>query len=738
MEATGPTSYRFGSFRLDPQERLLHRDGEPVALTPKAFDTLVVLVERHGRLITKDDLLREVWPDVVVEENNLAQHISMLRRALGQSEGSAPFIETVPKRGYRFVAPVIVESPRDVTHPAAHGVPPPESGALNPSPVSRAVTTGRPRGRWAVIWGAIGVAVVGAAWIGSTTWANHRKQRPPAAISASESGAVRVAVLPFVNLGAPEGDYLAGGTTEELTSRLARDGHVRVVSSTSTREYDRHGKTIRQIGADLGAAYVVEGSIGRDVSDPNRLRIIPKLIRVADDATVWTEQYDTPLSGMEDVHAAIAGRVASLLSTDPDAHREPGPRVTADAEAYLAYLRGIAAYQQAWSDTALQARARRELEDAVARDPNFALAWSWLAHVYATQHNTGAERTAAVREAAYRAARTAIRLSPALPDAHLGLARVLMTNGDYDGALREIAVAQGARPDLPDAVRMEALVRQRRGEWAESLARFMHAFELDPAATSDQLAVYYLHLRDYARARTFIDVGKAANHSGVVVPEAWLAFSERGDIQAARAVLEAALAQPGPADARVRGLLARFEWFDGRYDRALRIIDDMDPAGAWLPANFRMPASIARGQVYDSMGQRSRAREQYLLALAELNRREPSDYQVLAAKGLAAAGLRRQAEAVRWASRAVELLPTTRNATEGPVYVYLLALVQARCGLHAEALRTLDRMFQAPGFYSEVWIDRDPWFASLRSDAAFAEHRRRWSTQKGEALLARR
>ena len=106
MSALDVTSYRFGPFRLVPRERLLYCQGEPVPLTPKALETLCVLVERHGRLVTKDDLLREVWPDVVVEENNLAQHISMLRRTLAQAGGDGPFIETVPKRGYRFVAPV--------------------------------------------------------------------------------------------------------------------------------------------------------------------------------------------------------------------------------------------------------------------------------------------------------------------------------------------------------------------------------------------------------------------------------------------------------------------------------------------------------------------------------------------------------------------------------------------------------------------------------------------------------
>src|SRR5262245_10651326 len=106
MSAPDVTSYRFGPFKLVPRERLLYCQSEPVPLTPKALDSLLVLLHQHGRLVTKDDLLREVWPDVVVEENNLAQHISMLRRTLAQAGGDGRFIDTIPKRGYRFVATV--------------------------------------------------------------------------------------------------------------------------------------------------------------------------------------------------------------------------------------------------------------------------------------------------------------------------------------------------------------------------------------------------------------------------------------------------------------------------------------------------------------------------------------------------------------------------------------------------------------------------------------------------------
>ena len=168
-----------GPFRLDPADRLLSRDGQPVALTPKALETLVVLVERHGTLVTKEELFQRVWPDAFVEENNLAQHISTLRRVLGEGLPDNPVIETVPRRGYRFVGPVVEEVEHDPT-PAS---------ALEPSISAAAITGGGTRGtaaKWpmrsAALWGL--VAFVPLTLLLLTAWRpgkamGPKKRRPP-------------------------------------------------------------------------------------------------------------------------------------------------------------------------------------------------------------------------------------------------------------------------------------------------------------------------------------------------------------------------------------------------------------------------------------------------------------------------------------------------------------------------------------------------------------------------------
>jgi DNA-binding winged helix-turn-helix (wHTH) protein/TolB-like protein/Tfp pilus assembly protein PilF len=751
MTAPRPPSYVFEPFRLDAGEKILFQQGQPVPLTPKAVETLLALVERHGHLVTKDELLRIVWPDTFVEENNLAQNISILRRVLGEGAGGRPFIETIPKRGYRFVGPVVQAAD---TEPGAVRTPvadpklqaPPNQDLARESPHA-----GRSL-RQAAVWALIAAVAVTFLFVvrsrigprPSDATATPRSTPAAAAVRSGPEGVTRIAVLPFVNLGSPADEYFAAGMTEEIAGRLAGLSRLAVKSSTTVTQYDRRGKGVPRIGADLGVEYVVEGSVRSERAPAGmQVRISPKLIRVSDDTAVWTHRYDAPLSDVFGVQADIAYQVTGALQVALEAgeRRLVEARATADTEAHLAYLRGITAFQQGSTDTRNQTQARADLENAVARDPRFALAWSWLARVYAAQYNSGAQRVPETRQAAQRAARTAIDLDPGLPEGHVGLAQVLMIEREYDLAQRELEIARVGLPNSPELFRLTGWLEQRRGRWSEALGAYMRGFDLDPPSIAEAIAVHYLYSRQYTEAARFIAVAKAGHRAATAVPEAWMLFSENGDVAAARRVLEPALAARSPADGRVRGFLARLEWFDGRHQRALELIEGMDAAGAWLPSDFRFPASLAAAQVYESMGRSEDAARGYGAAIAVLERKQaraPEDYQIEAALGLAAAGLGRAAEAVRHGERAVELLPVTRDAAAGPLYLYILAQIHARVGHQDAAFATLDRMFSVPGFYDEIWVQRDPGFAALRPDPTFRAHMDRWTAQKGEALLDRR
>lgn len=598
MAGPARSAYAFGPFRLDPADKVLYRDGVPVALTPKAFDTLAVLVEAHPRLVSKDDLLARVWPGTFVEDNNLAQHVSLLRRALADGADAEATIETVPRRGYRF----------------------------------------RPH-----------VARVPAGDSGASSVASEEDLAP--------------AAVPMTGPGVP--------------------------AAPPPRPRPWAGRRLAMV-ATVAAALAV--ALGAAAAVTRRL--------------------------------PIAGGGSREATRDPDAH--------------LAYLSGRAAFAQGYSDTANQNRALADLERAVARDPGFAPAWALLAQIYGARYRTALDRDPGMLTAAERAAQAAVTLDPALPAGHLALANVFYSRRDHPRALATLDAARDTLAGDATYWHLRGFIDQREGRWREAEAALVKAFDLDAPATAEWLAVHYLHRRQYAEARRVLAVAQASSRTAAVVPDAWTRFSEGADIAGARVLLEAALHARTLPDARVLGLLAQLEWFDGQDARALELIDRMDPPGAWLAPNFRFPAAVAAGDILAGLGRGAEARARYAEALATLETRrraDPDDPKIMAALGLAYAGLGRGDAAVRHAARAVELLPRDRDAGEAPLYLYLLARVHARLGQRAEAMAVLDDMFAAPGFYSEAWVARDPSFAALRADPAYAARLETWTAQKGERLL---
>jgi DNA-binding winged helix-turn-helix (wHTH) protein/TolB-like protein len=740
---TRPHSFTFGTFRLDVSEKALYADGQRVVLTPKAIETLIVLVQRHGHVVTKDELFRLVWPDAFVEENNLAQNISQLRRALGEGNGTR-FIETVPKRGYCFVAPVTELSDHEPAPPGSIGQPSEERATNIHQPRPSRVAGSRRR---RVIWAFAAVVFAGVAALVASRMregmaANAELPRSvSAALDPGRTALTRIAVLPFEHLGSPDGDYLAAGITEEINSRLAHLKGLAVRSSTTVARYDRRGKSLRRVSEELGVEYLLEGSVRSAAPlESGPVKITPNLIRVADGTTIWAEQYDASLANLSTVQGEISSQIVGALQVALDARerRAVAARPTPDSESYLAFLRGIAAYQDGHSDTANQVLARAELEHAVARDPRFADAWSWLSRTYTAQYRSGADRTIETRDAAYRAARTAIELDGGLAHAHLALGQALLGDREYAAARRELGIARVGLPNSAELWQLMGHLEQAEGRWKHAREAFGHAFSLDPPATAQWMTVHYLHFRNYSEARRFIGIARAANKAASVVPEAWLRFSESGDVAAARSVLAAALGARSPADARVRGLLARLEWFDGRYEQALELIGAMDAAGSWMPPNLRFPAAVAAGQVYESMGRHDDALRSFAAAVPELRakeRRNPDDYQVQAALALASLGLRRPLAALQHAQRATTLLPVSKDAVEGTLYLYLLAQIHAHNRNPDAAFATLDQLFKVPGFYNEHWVQRDPGFTPLWGHPSFRAHLARWTMQRGDALL---
>ena len=466
MESAPGPVYRFGPFRLDVPERALARQGAPIPLTPKSFDILRALVERPGRLLTKQELLERVWPDAVVEEANLARNIFTLRKLLGEEENGARYIETIPKVGYRFVAPVEAE---DAAAPAS---PAPElEKPAPPSPTPRPAPS--PRGLLA--WALLAVLVLGAA-AASFFWWQRPKARPP-------SGRILLVVLPFENLtGDASQDYFSDGFTEEMIMELGQlhPQSLAVIARTSAMQYRGTKESVGQIGRELGAQYVLEGSVRRAA---DRVRISAQLIQASDQTHLWAESYDRDLRDVlrvqGEVARAIAGQIELRLT--PEQQARPARSHPVNPEAYNAYLQGRYFWNQR-SPTGYE-KAIQYFDQAIARDADEPRFHAGLADAYAllgSLPNPSVPRPEAM-EKARASALKALSMDDGLAEAHTSLAFVHMHyDWDWPGAQREYQRALELNPGYATAHHWYAYYLTAMGRREEAVSEARHAEELDP------------------------------------------------------------------------------------------------------------------------------------------------------------------------------------------------------------------------------------------------------------------
>jgi TolB-like protein/DNA-binding winged helix-turn-helix (wHTH) protein/Tfp pilus assembly protein PilF len=456
--------YAFGPFQLDPAQRLLFRDGELVSLTPKATDTLLVLVENRGQLLTKDELLERVWPGTFVEEVTLAKNVSTLRKTLGPAPDGGEYIETHSKRGYRFVAEVREVEAEDSTAPPAS---PAEARVAVPA----ADSVGR-RWRIAVLAVAGLVLAAGAFW-----WSRSRSGAVPA------SGKIMLAVLPFENLsGDPAQEYFSSGLTEEMITQLGRlePDRLGVIARTSAMQYKDAHKDARQIGRELGVDYLLEGSVRRE---GNRVRISAQLIQVRDQSHTWAEDYDRDLRDILALQSDVAGAIAQQirLKLTPEEHARLQNARAVNAEAYEAYLRG----RFFWNKRTVEGhqKAIEYFQKAVALDPNYAQAYAGLADAYAllgSWPNAVLMRRDAMTRAR-EAAQKALSLDESLADAHASLGFVKMHyDWDFLAAEKEFLRAIALNPGYATAHHWYAYDLVALGRLNDAIAQARLAQAADP------------------------------------------------------------------------------------------------------------------------------------------------------------------------------------------------------------------------------------------------------------------
>jgi TolB-like protein/DNA-binding winged helix-turn-helix (wHTH) protein/Flp pilus assembly protein TadD len=465
--------FEFGPFRMDPAERLLLREKAPVQLPPKVFDVLVVMVASRGRLLGKDELLRTVWPDTFVEESNLALYISLLRKALRDSEDGFQYIETVPRHGYRFVAEVreIADSPDSGVSPVAtpRRQPTPEIGGGHgvPEPAS---PWNRFRHRAFAI---TGLAILLAALIlALPLWKGQRNPVPEPIRS--------LAVLPLQNLsGDPAQQYFADGMTEALITDIAKIAGLKVISRTSIMQFKDSHERLPQIARELGVDGIVEGSVLRS---GDRVRITVQLVRGTTDQHIWAESYERNLRDLvtlqDEVSRTIAGQVQKQIA--PPSPQRLATSAAVDPQAREDYLKGRYFWNQ--RSEAGYLKAIDYFQAAVNEDPQYAQAYAGLADSYALLGSLPETR---IRDTAMPKAKemalAALKLDDSLPDAHTSLAFVEMHyEWKFKEAEQEYKRSLDLDPNYSTAHQWYAIDLVALGRMDEAVAELRRARETDP------------------------------------------------------------------------------------------------------------------------------------------------------------------------------------------------------------------------------------------------------------------
>jgi TolB-like protein/DNA-binding winged helix-turn-helix (wHTH) protein/Tfp pilus assembly protein PilF len=506
--------FRFGVFQLDALSGELYKHGTRIKLQDQPFQVLVMLLDRPGEVVSREELRKRVWDhDTYVDfDHSLNISINKLRDALGDSAATPRFIETLPRRGYRFIATVSAENPASVpvsvasasvvvsSTPSSEVVTPQALQELRPSAPGSPQTAeshdaglrsgARPRYRAGLLFAA--AAVVTFAVLGGWLWHGY------AGAPRSSKSRVMLAVLPFEDLAPDQHDqYLIAGLHDEMIAQLGRLNPQRlgVIARTSVEQYAHQHKTLDQIGRELHVDYVLEGTV-RSVE--GRVRITAVLIRVSDQTQMWVETYEPQMHDILTLQEDVARRVAAALSVEflPANEQKLRLSTTANAEAYEAYLKGRFLWYQ---------ETKQSLEDsitqfqkAIALDPNYAPAYVGLADAYNVLGGYGFVSPQEAFPKGKEAAAKALELAPGLSDAYNSMAFVAFYyewNWAESDELFKKALALNPNNQVAHEFYSEFLHAMARLDEAQVENRI--AQELDPLSgwTHDDLGWIFLSRR---------------------------------------------------------------------------------------------------------------------------------------------------------------------------------------------------------------------------------------------------
>lgn len=547
--------------------------------------------------------------------------------------------------------------------------------------------------------------------------------------NATEAGGPRnsIAVLPFSNESAAEenAEFFANGIHDEVLTQLSRIRALKVISRTSVMEYRDTTKNLREIGAELGVATILEGRVQRA---GDRLRINVQLIDTASDEHLWADIYDRQLTA-EDIFAiqtemAIAIADALKATLTPTEVARLNERPTQSTRAYDFYLSGLQ-YLQDSDRLTRTPLAILQFERAIAEDPAFALAYARLSQAHSVMYFYGYDRMELRLASVLETVQQAIALNPDLPEAHLAMAYYYYRGTkNWDEALKELAIAERGMPNDPEIGWLRALTLRRAGQWQASLDEMAGIVELDPGNLEQLLtsaAQTHMALRDYAEAERAINrvLEIRPDWVGALTLRLRLEVCRDGDVSRSRAYADDP-ANPDP-DKYLWGWLAAV--YERDTELALRYLDNWEGDVDQYAGRVYKPRSLYYGQTYALAGQPELALQHFRMAQTLLDaalQADPGDYRVYAALAAALAGLGDREGSIHAAGQAVTLMSPAVDALDGQhLQARLIVEVYAAMEDADRLVQALDDYLGQPGQWSIEGMLPDPRLDFVRDDPRF-------------------
>ena len=607
MSHQSESTYEFGPFLVDVERRLLLRDGEPVSLTSKCFETLLVLIERHGQVTHKDELMKRLWPDTIVEENNLTQQISMLRKALGEKACEHRYVLTVPGRGYKFIAdlscavhhqqePIANEHLNSLLNIEVEGKPEREN-SIPVEATKYLPGTSQDARSWQISKSVI--LTISTVFVISTIvltfWLASKGKQPPGNSETKKS----IAVLPFKSLNSDSAsDYLGTGMSDTLIAKLSNIHQISVRPTSAMIKYAGRSQDAHAIGRELGVDSVLEGTVQKA---GDRVRVTVQLISVQDRNPLWAQSFDEKMTDIFTLQDVISEKVAQtmLVKLNVDEQRQLSKRETENVEAYQEYLRGRHFWNKR-NEEGLKKSLER-FQRAITLDPDYGQAYAGLADAYTLIAHYRIKPFA--QDDAFQKGRAAaikaLEIDNTLAEAHASLGFIkTYYEHDVSGAEREFKRAIELDPDYATAHHWYSEYLAMRGQEQEAMIEIRRAQELDPLSPVINTTLgerLYLARRYDEAIRQLQKTLEFASDFGPAHYTLGLAFEQKGMYEEAISELRKARETSGNSQ-NVLASLGHTYALAGQRNAAHKILDEL------LAKEDPVPYAIA--VIYQGLGEK--------------------------------------------------------------------------------------------------------------------------------------